>query len=256
MTINNINQSVYESDDVVAGYKSINLQPPEIVIFYNYKDAIYNKSVLDIGCGTGRTTHYLSKFTNHYRAIDYSQGMVNTCRRSYPNVYVTQNDVRDLSDVEDNSFDTVVFSYNGIDYLDHESRIQGLKEIHRVLKDDGLFIFSTHNRDNLKSIPRPQLEFTPNPLSLLRNIRGYMFARANYKRNTAMQSECNEFQIIIDPSDNFQLLTYYISIEKQVEQLQHHGLKVIEMYDLDGNTIPASASNDSSCWIYYVTRKQ
>lgn len=256
MTINDINRSVYESDDVVQGYQSIQLQPPEIVIFFKYKEAIFNNKLLDIGCGTGRTTHYLSKFTNQYRAIDYSQSMVDTCKLTYPTVEVTKNNVQDLSEFVNNSFDTVLFSYNGIDYIDHDSRIQGIKEIHRVLKDGGLFIFSTHNRDNLKTLPQPRLEFSLNPFGLMRNIKDYFSAKRNFAKNASMQINSDEYQIIIDSSDNFQLLTYYISMEKQIEQLQNIGFKVIDIFNLRGEPVSMAKGDGSSCWIYFVARKR
>jgi len=256
MTINHINHATYESDDVVENYQSITLQPPEIMIFYKYKDAIYNKSMLDIGCGAGRTTHYLSRFTNQYRAVDYSEKMVHTCHQTYPDVNISQNDVRDLSDFDDASFDCAMFSYNGIDYLDHESRLQGLREIHRVLKDDGLFIFSTHNRDFLDKLPCPEFEFSLNPIGLLRNLKDYIAANKSYRKNHSMQDINNEFQIIVDPSNGFRLLTYYISIEKQLQQLQNIGLKVIDLFDLRGNPLDTSSTAKNSCWVYYVVRKQ
>lgn len=255
MTINNNNKNTYESDDVVEGYRSIDLQPPEVMIFYHYKDALHDKSILDIGCGTGRTTHYLSQFTNQYCAIDYSSRMVTACKESYPDVPITQNDVCDLTNFAESSFDNVLFSYNGIDYLDQESRLKGMKEIHRILKKNGLFIFSTHNRDFLDKLPQPAFQFSLNPIRFLLNLKAYLTERKNYRNNEALQSINNDFQIIIDPSDSFRLLTYYITVKKQITQLQKIGFEVIDLYDLRGNRINASSTAKDSCWIYFVAKK-
>ncbi len=255
MTINNNNKNTYESDDVVEGYRSIDLQPPEVMIFYQYKVKLQDKSILDIGCGTGRTTHYLSQFTNQYCAIDYSSRMVAACKQSYPDVPVTQNDVCDLTNFADSSFDNALFSYNGIDYLDQKSRLKGMSEIHRILKKNGLFIFSTHNRDFLDKLPRPTLQFSLNPIRFLININSYLTERKNYRNNKSLQSFNDDHQIIIDPSDSFRLLTYYITIEKQISQLSNLGFEVIDLFDLRGNRIEPSSKAKSSCWIYFVAKK-
>ena len=46
---------------------------------------------------------------------------------------------------EDSSFDFILFSFNGIDYMNHDERIRTLREIRRILKTGGYFCFSTHN---------------------------------------------------------------------------------------------------------------
>jgi len=43
----------------------------------------------------------------------------------------------------ENSFDTVVFSFNGLGYLDARDRVYD--EVHRVLVPGGAFLFSMHN---------------------------------------------------------------------------------------------------------------
>jgi SAM-dependent methyltransferase len=55
-------------------------------------------------------------------------------------------DASDLTSFQDGAFDAVVFAFNGIDYvLPDQSRLQSLAHIYRVLKDDGCFVFSSHN---------------------------------------------------------------------------------------------------------------
>jgi len=55
-------------------------------------------------------------------------------------------DAADLSLFPDASFDVVVFSFNGIDYvLPDERRRCCLKHIYRILKAGGVVIFSSHN---------------------------------------------------------------------------------------------------------------
>ena len=55
-------------------------------------------------------------------------------------------DAADLGGFGDGTFDVVVFSYNGIDYLHPvEKRVRCLSEVARVLGRDGVLLLSTHN---------------------------------------------------------------------------------------------------------------
>ena len=70
--------------------------------------------------------------------------------------------------LKDNSFDVVIFSFNGIDYIyPYIKRLAALKEIRRVLKTNGLFIFSSHNhcipRDREGILPFIQYIFKKKP---------------------------------------------------------------------------------------------
>ena len=135
----------FESKEVVSHYAEQNdLQPCEAYLFERYlKPGLI---ILDIGVGGGRTTPYLAKNAARYVGTDYSKAMVEACHQRFPGLDFLQCDATDMAEFEDGSFDAVVFSFNGIDYIPtNERREQCLAEIARVLKRGGIFIFSSHN---------------------------------------------------------------------------------------------------------------
>lgn len=59
-------------------------------------------------------------------------------------------DATDLK-YDDNLFDIVIFSFNGLQTIPGiNNRLKVLKEVYRVLKLNGLFIFTAHDRDGNK----------------------------------------------------------------------------------------------------------
>jgi SAM-dependent methyltransferase len=144
-TLPNPNLDVYNESDVVAYYAALDkLTPCEKVLFQTFIRP--GAEVLDLGVGGGRTTPYLSGVARRYVGIDYAQEMINTCRRKFPDLEFRIVDASDLATFNAGTFDVVVFAFNGIDYLTPDkARHRCLSEVHRVLKDDGIFIFSTHN---------------------------------------------------------------------------------------------------------------
>ena len=55
----------------------------------------------------------------------------------------------DLDFAADNSYDFVLFSYNGIDHLELPERERALSEMKRVLRPGGIMAFSSHNANFL-----------------------------------------------------------------------------------------------------------
>jgi SAM-dependent methyltransferase len=71
--------------------------------------------------------------------------MINKASSKFPTIDFRVGDVCDLP-FNNDAFDYILFSFNGIDHIHPERRgIQALREIHRMLKPDGLFLFSSHN---------------------------------------------------------------------------------------------------------------
>lgn len=143
------NLGVYRAPEVVAHYAGLDyLTACERQLFDTHLKR--GMVILDLGVGGGRTTPYLSDLACCYVGVDYAEEMIRVCRSKYPGLQFEVADAADLSRFADDFFDAIVFSFNGIDYLaPDQKRQQCLQQCHRVLKQGGVFIFSSHNPRSL-----------------------------------------------------------------------------------------------------------
>jgi SAM-dependent methyltransferase len=139
-----LNARAYETAQALKEYsESAGLFPVEqalIAEFFNRQS-----SILDIGCGAGRTTSSLANLGFEVIGVDLSKALVETARNKCPDVEFHQADVQRLP-FRNEQFDQALFSDNGFDYVHPlEGFIRGLNEINRVLKPSGIVIYSGHN---------------------------------------------------------------------------------------------------------------
>ena len=107
-------------------------------------------SVLDIGCGTGRTTIPLHKIGFKVTGIDFAPKMIELAKRiahkKRIGVKYKVNDATDLTFKSD-TFDYAFFANQGWTMIPfNEDRLKALIEIERILKLGGIFIFTSHLR--------------------------------------------------------------------------------------------------------------
>lgn len=251
--VDRVNKESYERKDILKHYESIDLlSDPERTLLEKLLPLIKDKKLLDIGIGAGRTTKFLLEISKDYTGIDYSLGFVELVRKKYKESDIRHCDARDLRIFSDNTFDLILFSFNGIDYVIHEDRIKVLKEIHRVLKPGGFFIFSTHNRDCKQFNKLPWDEKTPLTFSYLKSCLYSLYYLPRHLKMRKYQRHMAEYAIINDNAHGYSLLTYYISIEEQIKQLESLGFEYIEAYDMEA--VPVNNTSSSS-WVYYLARK-
>jgi len=139
------NLQTYDAAEVAAHYAALDyLTPCERALFEAYIPK--GSAILDLGVGGGRTTSYLAERASRYVGVDYATAMVKACEAKFPSLEFKVADAANLSLFPDASFDVVVFAFNGIDYvLPEKSRQSCFAQVHRVLKANGIFIFSSHN---------------------------------------------------------------------------------------------------------------
>ncbi len=251
-----MNKKKYENKNIVSSYVKMTLQNPEVMIFVNYREYIVDKHVLDIGCGTGRTTAILKNLSNCYVGLDYSLEMIETCRERFKYVRFIHGDVRNMgNEFIDQECDFIMFSFNGLDSINHADRLQGLREIYRVLKRDGLFVFSSHNRNHRYAISKPKMKLSMSPGKQIKNVNNFTQSMCNFLKNRNSQQFKDEYAIINDVAHNYAMLTYYIDKLNQVSQLESIGFETIGIYDTLGNKLKLDSDDKDSAWIYYVARK-
>ena len=111
--------------------------------------------ILELGAGTGRIAIGLAELGyRHVLGIDLSREMVKEARRIAKvlemGVPFRQGDATDLK-FEDNLFDGAIFGFNGLMQIPgREARLKALKEIYRVVRPGGAFVFTTHDRNSAK----------------------------------------------------------------------------------------------------------
>lgn len=143
----------YSSPEVMASYSKIDgLTPAEELLVGSH--VRLGDRVMDLGVGTGRTTPALVALASTYVGLDIVPEMVEECRRRHPGLDFRVADATDLTGFATETFDVVVFSFNGIDHLISQSRESCLAECARVLVPEGRLIFSGHNPRAVLVLPR------------------------------------------------------------------------------------------------------
>lgn len=115
------------------------------------------------------------------------------------------------------TFDVACALLNGLDDLPDQARRRALAEIQRVLRPDGLLIFSAHNLPDDGDA---------------------------------------RFAVVVEEMYGTPLPTSYISRQEQIVQLAAAGFDVIEVSDWDGNVLGAGATPVRDPCLYYVARKR
>lgn len=242
---------VYDNSEQVNSYiKEKNLQKPEQAILNKYFDKIKNSVLLDVGIGTGRTTYHLSGIVKKYIGVDISQGMINGALENFKNQNIEFKvcDARSMSTFDDNTFDVVFFSFNGIDHIEIDERILFFNEVKRISKKDALLVFSTHNIQNIPKLMR--LKFSYHPIVFYEFF--IKFLKLKFHNRGADFSNKKAIKIN-DGVHNFGFVLTYINPSYQKELLESYGFKNVCCFGYpSGNELNANdLLNTTDPWVYF-----
>lgn len=250
------NRAVYGLDSIVGHYRArADLLPGEAAILRALGEdgvELAGASLIDIGCGAGRTAEHLLPMVARYVGLDFAAAMVESCRdrfaARFPAADFRQADARDLSAFAEAEFDLALFSFNGLDTLDHDGRAKALAEIRRVLKPGGRFAYSTH------LLPNVEPRFTGGATEWVADQR----TRRRFAALNAGVPDLAErdWAMIRDAAHHFALITHYIRPEAIPAELEAAGFAAprtfagYEACELD----PAAKDLARHNWIYILAR--
>ena len=242
-------------------YFQMDLTPPERVFLDRVGTRWGSLAMLDLGVGAGRTAFTFGAICRQYVGVDYVPRMIELSRERVgesERCRFEVGDARDLSRFADGEFDVVLFSFNGMDNISHGDRMLVLREVRRVLRENGTFFFSSHSLNVF-----PFRYVTPDvgwrtPVRALRFRRGalsrYLKLRLANRHIDVAAARARGWQLVVDDAHGYQMHVYYVAPSEQFRQLKESGFAIDAVLGLDGRdlTDPERARDH---WIHYLCRR-
>lgn len=163
-----------------------------------------HKKILDIGCGTGKYGEMMQENGYKVVGIDKSKTQINQAKQL---MEAYEGDATNLP-FEDESFDVCTMIIM-LQQLSKKDRIKAFKEVHRVLKTNGILIIKTCSHEDLQY--RFTAKFFPKTLEI---------DKTRYPDITELRSELSVFSKI--EIENSSIIVEK-SKEKYLEQYKKRG---------------------------------
>lgn len=245
---------VYESKDFVDDYlPQIDLQISERSILEELRSELPYWRMLDIGVGTGRTTKHFAGLVKEYVGVDYSSALMKACRKKFPEYRIEWADARNLSLFDDSYFDFVLFSFNGIDAVEHKDRLAILREIRRVLRKGGYFCFSTLNLNSWHL--KPPFRFSKNPATLYRSAYNFLLNHKVWSTIKQNRSKAQHMMAYFRYKD-FLVRDYFSTPSEQLKQLKDAGFSDTKAYGLNSGKVVRDPINMLDYYVYFLTKAE
>lgn len=144
-------------------------------------------TVLDLGCGSGYITNYLSSLNLNAIGIDFSKEMIKIAKKNYPKLEFLLADFVNIENHFDkDSVDGLIAIYS-LYFVPREQFKNMLKSLSKVLKDEGLFLFVTQ-------IGKEE-DFVTTPLMKENGLNDKLYV--NYYTKEELENILNENNFII-----------------------------------------------------------
>ena len=218
--------------------------------------------VLDIGIGGGRTTSLLGPGARSYVGVDLSSRMLELARRRHPVADLRQGNAADLAGLPDAAYDLVVFSFNGLDALDHARRGSALAAMARVTRPGGRVLFSSLNLDGVSYDERPwrvgggvlsprfryHLGYAVrHPGSVARSVH-------NFRRTRGRSEDGDGWGLRPLREHEFRFVVHFATMEETVAEAGAAGLEVVAAYADDGTALPPGTAHTDADYVHFVCR--
>ena len=255
-------ESSWGDSDVVAQFATDGYTDAGEAAAFGHVGEWTHGAVLDIGVGGGRTAGLLKPFARSYVGLDASAEMVALARRRFPGTELRVGDARELGELPEGHFDLVLFSYNGLDALDHTDRGVALSEMARVVAPEGRVLFSSLNLDGVSFDERPwrlaggllsprgrfHLGFAArHPGSMMRSVH-------NYRRTREEAEDGHGWGRRPLRAHEFRFVVHFATLEETVAEARAAGLEVVAAYADDGTALDPGAARTTADYVHFICR--
>ena len=146
-----------------------------------------NISILDLGCGTGRTALPLAERGYRVFGVDLSRPMLSKMlekvgeRRLQSNVFAIQANLVALDALKSNAFDHSVCLFSTLGMIQgRENRIKMLNQLSRIVSDGGIFLVHVHHRWSAITEPKGPSQLAKSMMKAIVN-KEYEFGDSTYR---------------------------------------------------------------------------
>jgi ubiquinone/menaquinone biosynthesis C-methylase UbiE len=118
-------------------------KPKDQEILHRFSQEIGDRRpVWDFGCGPGQTTKYLKDLGIEISGLDLSEKILEQAKATHPEIHFRKGNILEL-EFENESIAGVVTFYAIVHFTEEQVEI-AFREVFRVLKPGGIFLFTYH----------------------------------------------------------------------------------------------------------------
>ncbi len=255
-----LDESSWGASDVVANFATDgHTDAGEAAALAAVRDQTHG-DVLDIGVGGGRTTGLLKPRARSYVGVDISAEMLGLARERFPDADLREGDAAGLAGLPDQAYDLVMFSYNGLDALDHADRATALASMARVTRPGGRVLFSSLNLDGVSFDERP-LRVAGGPLSprfryhvahAARHPGSMVRSMVNYHRTRRAAEDGRGWGMRPLRAHEFRFVVHFATMEETVAEARAAGLHVVATYADDGTPVDPHSAHTTADYVHFV----
>ncbi|HMH24903.1 MAG TPA: class I SAM-dependent methyltransferase [Puia sp.] len=117
--------------------------------------------ILDWGCGISRVATHVHKFTDAETSVyacDINARMIEFGKNHYPDISYSIIPYTPPTTYDSSSFD-LVYALSVFTHIEATQQNLWIKEIHRILKDKAVFLFTTHGKFYDPKLLEPEKQF-------------------------------------------------------------------------------------------------
>jgi len=186
------------------------------------KFGVKGKKVLDVPCGVGRVSYFLSKIGYQVTGVDISDKMIKKAKENVKNGEFIRGDMRKLSEIIKSKFDIVINIFNSLGYYEEEDDLKILRELREVTSQEGIVIINLENRDfMIYNKPEIVHSYVPPYLIIDQNKFDPFTSRLQVMRTYIKDGK---------EVEQISFSQRYYSLHEIINLMRNAGFKILEVY--------------------------